>query len=201
MAICSFQIVFRIPILFAILFLLSSCSNLHQNLPVEPVNASNKTLIKPPIVPQYSVKAPLNASESACIDVYGIVLGNPYPGSNVSLYRTNSTNYTWVMHHIRTRNPVSSSLINESKEFRFDCLNPGDYAFVIPSANFDMVVGSPLTYEFECENHSLEIAFQGGDYEYAVGAFSIERAQNIPEHRESSFKNKGGLYRDCPLDS
>ncbi len=52
----------------------------------------------------------------------------------------------------------------------------GKYVFVIETSSFERSVGSPLPYEFDCQNFSLEIAFQGGDSQYAVGAFSIKNS-------------------------
>jgi len=72
---------------------------------------------------------------------------------------------------------ISWALVNESGGFDFPCLIPGKYVFVIEASSFGNSVGSPLPYEFDSRNISLEIAFQGGDSQYAVGAFSIK---NLP---------------------
>ena len=121
------------------------------------------------------IPAPSTVSSSACIDVTGIVLGDIIPNATVFLYETSSLNFTIIMREIRITQPVSWGVVNESEGFMFSCLSYGTYALVIPSSSYRGAVGSPLPYEFDCENLSLRIAFQGGDSQYAVGAFSLER--------------------------
>jgi hypothetical protein len=69
---------------------------------------------------------------------------------------------------------------------------------------YNSLVGSPLPYEFNCPNVSIRIAFQGGDHQYSVGAFSIEkpRGRRSSECKENPILCgiiKGDLYRKCPL--
>jgi hypothetical protein len=104
------------------------------------------------------------------------------------------------MRTIRTAQPVMQQLANESSGFEFECLSIGKYVFVIPTASYNGAVGSPLPYEFDCENVSLEIAFQGGDSTYSVGAFLITKSsgKNYSARIENPIlcKNKkGGLYK------
>jgi len=148
--------------------------------------------------------APSTVSSSACIDVEGIVLGDITSNSKVSLYKTSSLNFTIVMSKIRTAQPVSWEIVNESGGFRFNCLSHGTYAFVIPTSSYKSSVGSPLPYEFDCRNFCLRIAFQGGDPRYAVGAFSIRdpTAQNRSTFARNSLSCdtlRGSLYKKCPL--
>ena len=146
--------------------------------------------------------APTGVLSSACIDVDGTVLGNPMPDSNVSLYETSSLNFSIIMSEIRTNRPVKWGLVNETKEFSFKCLSTGNYTFVIPVSSYDGAVGSPLSYEFNCKNLSLEIAFQGGDYKYSVGAFSIRHTSKDKSgcnENPVSCPRRGRLYRECPL--
>ena len=149
--------------------------------------------------------APSNDSSSACIKVNGIVLGDISPDSIVSLYETSSLNYSIVMSTIRTTQPIRQQLVNESGGFEFDCLSFSKYVFYIPTESYNGAVGSPLPYEFECDNISLKIAFQGGDSAYSVGTFSITKSSG--ENDSACIKNpifcpnkKGGLYKECPLD-
>jgi len=107
------------------------------------------------------------------------------------------------MSEIRTNRAVKWGLVNETRGFSFRCLSIGNYAFVIPTSSYDGAVGSPLPYEFDCENLSLQIAFQGGDYEYSVGAFSIRpTSKDKPRCNKSPVfcPRRGKLYRECPLD-
>ena len=153
-----------------------------------------------------SYKAPIPApsivSSSACIDVQGIVIGDIIPNATVFLYETLSLNFTIIMREIRITQPVARAVVNDSKHFLFPCLSRGNYALVIPTSSYSGSVGSPLPYEFDCENFSLRIAFQGGDPQYAVGAFSIERgpihnrAYNMSGPRTNSASSNA-LYRDC----
>ena len=125
---------------------------------------------------QPRVAAPANVSSGACIDVYGSVLGDIIPGSRVNLYRVSSTEFSVVMEEIRTRRPIEWSIVDEKKRFGFKCLSQGDYAFVIPVSSYNWSVGAPLPDEDECGSLFVEIAFQGGDWQYAVGAFSLNQS-------------------------
>ena len=161
-------------------------------------SATNHTHISFPI-------AQSGISSGACIDVEGTVLGDIVSGSNISLFKTSNTSYRVVMNEIRAKKPSTMGVVNESSGFKFSCLLPGNYAFVIPASSYKGSVGSPLPYEFDCKNFSLEIAFQGGDCQYAVGAFSIinTSAQNksvCNESIEIGRAERGSLYKECPLD-
>ena len=80
------------------------------------------------------------------------------------------------MRMVRTGQPWRTSQVNESKEFTFSCLTEGHYILAIPSELFhNRSAGSPLLYELETENFSVNIVYQGGDGDYLVGAFSINR--------------------------
>jgi hypothetical protein len=46
---------------------------------------------------------------------------------------------------------------------------------MVPATSYNRSVGAPLPEEFESHNYSLRVAFQGGDYQFWVGAFSIEK--------------------------
>ena len=148
-----------------------------------------------------AANAPSSFSASACIDVHGKVLGDIKPNTNVSLYRTPSVEYAFVVSTIRTNHPVGSARINESNGFSFNCLTYGNYAFAIPTSSYISSVGFPLPYEFDCENFSLRIAFQGGDYQYAVGAFSIDKVESNSIRGGTwtalSAKRRP-LYKGCP---
>jgi hypothetical protein len=136
--------------------------------------------------------APANDSASACINVKGTVLGDIIIGSDVSLHSVSGLNYSVVMVEVNKHGPIHRELINESKAFKVECLDFGNYAFVIPTSSYNGSVGSPLPYEFEC-------------LEYMVGAFSIE--QPIHKNKTACKKNlffclkkRSGLYIKCPLD-
>ena len=150
------------------------------------------------------LKAPSRSLSSACIEVEGTVPGDIIPGSIVFLFETSSEKFSVVMNRIRARQPVSQGTVNASGRFSFVCLSPGKYAFVIPSASFDGAIGFPLPYEFDCKNLSLEIAFQGGDYQYAVGAFSIEDSITgnslCSETIGLCRTRRGVLYKECPSE-
>ena len=170
------------------ILLCQSCANPPETLPRETQNA-----------------APESGLLSACIKVEGKVSGDLIPNSTVSLYETSSVGYSIVMTEIRTLRPVKREAINASKRFTFRCLFPGNYAFVIPSSSYNGAVGFPLPYEFDCPNFSLEIAFQGGDSQLAVGVFSIKNSSS--QNRSvcaldpaSCFAQRGSLYRKSPLD-
>ena len=143
---------------------------------------------------------PSEGPQSDCVDVNGIVLGDIMQNASVFLYNTSTTAYDVVMGEIREPFQKTSALVNESKGFIFSCLLPGEYAFVIPTTSYNGSVGSPLPYEFDCRNLSLRIAFQGGNYSYAVGAFSIQNSYQLKTDCIEDEKNcdePGHLYRNC----
>jgi len=115
-------------------------------------------------------------SSSTCIDVYGSVLGDIIPGSRVNLYQVSSTEFSVVMEEIRTGSPIEWSTVDERKRFEFMCIAQGNYAFVIPAFSYNRSVGAPLPDKTEYGSLSVDIAFQGGDWQYAVGAFSINES-------------------------
>ena len=173
-----------------------TCSFCAQNIIERAIFVSIMTSIllchacaKPPQTLSHDIQktAPSNASNSACINVEGKVRGDLIPHSTVSLYETSSVNFSIVMTEIRTGRVLKRATVNESMGFIFPCLSAGNYAFVIPTSSYRGTVGFPLPYEFDCQNFSLEIAFQGGDSQYAVGAFSI---------RNSSDQNKSACTED-----
>ena len=149
--------------------------------------------------------APANASTGACIDVEGKVLGGIKPCSKVYLYKTTSLNYSVVMAKIKDNQSDMQECVNTTKGFKFSCLYPGMYAFVIPTTSYNGSVGAPLPYEFECTNVSIRISFQGGDSKYMVGAFSIEKPRAVnksicKKRPWLCIEKRGSLYRECPLD-
>jgi hypothetical protein len=152
-------------------------------------------------VPELSCKEnTYDRPQGDCVDVRGVVLGDIVPNSSVFLYSTSSTVYDTVMSEIKEPYQVASGAVNETKGFTFSCLFPGSYAFVIPRSSFDGSVGSPLPYEFDCQNLSLRIAFQGGNYSYAVGAFSIKNSHQLEIdciENEIACNEPGHLYRNC----
>ena len=180
------RIVF-ISIIIAI-SLCQGCSKLSQTLPYD----IQKT-------------APSDGSASACIPVEGRVLGDVQPYSVVYVYETQSLHYYDVMSSARKPWPISWALVNESAGFEFACLTPGKYVFVIKTSSFGRTIGPPLPYEFDCQNISLEIAFQGGDSQYAVGVFSIKNTSDLnksscTEDPLSCLAQKGSFYKNCPPD-
>ena len=148
--------------------------------------------------------APSNVYTGGCIPVEGRVLGDVQPYSVVYVYETQSLQYDDVMSSARKSWAISWALVNESAGFDFPCLIPGKYVFVIETSSFGHSVGPPLPYEFDCQDISLEIAFQGGDPQYAVGAFSIGNPSvlnksSCTEDPLSCLAQKGSLYKKCPL--
>ncbi|MDY6990188.1 MAG: hypothetical protein SWQ30_19270 [Thermodesulfobacteriota bacterium] len=147
-------------------------------------------------------EAPARASSSACIDIKGEVLGDIVPNSSIYLYEISGTKLTLVLGEIRTSKPIKTGTVNHTAGFRFGCVSPGKYAATIPTTSYNGSVGAPLPYEFDCDNFSLRIAFQGGDYHHAVGAFVLEdspAALRLMCAENPSFckDSRGKLYRNC----
>ena len=109
-----------------------------------------------------------------CLEVYGRVLGDLKPNSTIYLFRTNSTHYDDVMAAIKKMEPIDIVILDENQRYDFGCLVAGKYAAVVPGHSYAGAVGFPLPVEYSLKNLSLDIAFQGGDINHAVGAFSIQ---------------------------
>jgi len=105
--------------------------------------------------------------------VTGRVLADTFPDTTVFFYPVTSTDFKIVMATIKNSTPIRETTVNATRGFQMECISSGHYAFVIPASSYKLGVGSPLPYEWSQDNYSLDIAFQGGDPEYAVGAFSI----------------------------
>jgi hypothetical protein len=164
--------------------------------------------VKPPETNSYESQstAPTNISSGECIDVEGKVLGGIIPYSTISLHEISYFNLSDVLTTIRANQPVKREYVNTTGGFKFSCLSSGKFAFVIPTTAYNGSIGSPLPYEFDCRNFSLRIAFQGGDSQYAIGAFWIKNASahNRSRCAENPFLCQLGsrsLYRACHLQS
>lgn len=143
---------------------------------------------------------PCNCPAGNCINVKGRVLGDIKPNSSVFLYNTPDINFSSVMNQIRKSPFSQKQLVDKQMEFEFGCLPMGTYTFAIPTSSYNTSVGSPLPYEYDCRNHSIKIAFQGGDYQYAVGAFYItgNRESITVINQSGLIEKRGSLYRACP---
>lgn len=119
-----------------------------------------------------------------CVDIKGRILGDVIPNSTISLYTLSSLNLTHVLTYIRTCEPIVQGVVNETKGFNFTCLSHGKYAAVILTTCYKKSVGSPLPYEFNNDNYSLGIVFQGGDYQHAIGAFTIIGGNSTENEKE-----------------
>lgn len=108
------------------------------------------------------------------------------PDSTLYLYSVNSTDYSTVMAAIKNTEPITKGRLNATRGFKMECISPGNYALMIPGSSYNGSVGSPLPFEWTRDNYRLDIAFQGGDYEHAVGAFSISKVS-----KESQLLAKG----------
>lgn len=147
-------------------------------------------------------EAPAGASSGACIDIKGEVLGDIVPNSSIYLYEISGTELMAALREIRTGKPIKTGTVNHTAGFRFGCVSPGKYAATIPTTSYNGSVGAPLPYEFDCDNLSLRIAFQGGDYHHAVGAFVLEDSPAAlslmcAENPSLCKDSKGTLYRNC----
>jgi len=94
----------------------------------------------------------------------------------VHLCQVSSTEPAVVLHEIRSREPIDWAAVDTEKRFRFRCLSPGAYSFVVPASSYNGSVGAPLPDQIECGILSVEVAFQGGDGQYAIGGFSVNQS-------------------------
>lgn len=146
-----------------------------------------------------------NIFSRSCIDVEGKVFGDIIPYSAVALMEISNFNLSDVLVTIQSNQPIKREYVNTTGGFKFSCLSSGKFAFVIPTTSYYGPIGYPLPYEFDCRNFSLRIAFQGGNSQYAIGAFEIMNAsaKNRSECTEYQFLcllGSGGLYRACHLE-
>jgi hypothetical protein len=191
---------------------ITSCNPIHvEYVLIFVIIASvllSHSCIKPPETSSYEIQSIVraNISSGTCIDVEGKVLGDIIPYSAISLNEISNFNLSVVLATIRSNQPVKREYVNTTGGFKFSCLSSGKFAFVIPTASYNGSIGSPLPYEFDCRNFSLRIAFQGGNSQYAIGAFWIKNASAHNQSRctENPFLCQLGsrsLYRACHLES
>jgi hypothetical protein len=191
---------------------INSCNPLHvENVLIFVIIASAllfHSCVKPPETSSYESQstAPANISSGACIDVEDKVLGDIISYSAVSLNEISNFNLSDVLATIRSSQPVKREYVNTTGGFKFSCLSSGKFVLVLPTTSYNGSIGSPLPYEFDCKNFSLRIAFQGGNSQYAIGAFSIKNASahNQSKCTENPFLCQLGsrsLYRACHLES
>ncbi|MEA3305762.1 MAG: hypothetical protein U9R52_02995 [Candidatus Omnitrophota bacterium] len=123
-----------------------------------------------------NVTVTLNGNKTVCIDIQGYVLGNIQSNGHVYLYWVDDIDYTPVMQTVNECGPIQTCRVHKSAEFNFTCLDYDHYVAAIPSTSYtNRFVGSPLVYQFKNENISINIVYKGGDYEYLVGAFNINK--------------------------
>ena len=134
-----------------------------------PLGRSESVEMSQPVI----IVAPTEKVSEPCLEVYGKVRGDVLPGSRVYLHQTNSTTYDQVMAAIHRQEPLEWTVVGPKNEFGFGCLPPGSYALSVPGFSYNKSVGYPLPLELMMKDLSLDVAFQGGDLNYAVGAFSI----------------------------
>jgi hypothetical protein len=118
-------------------------------------------------------EGPSKENPDIFFSVKGRTLGNLLPNATVFLYSVPSTNFSVVMATIENQTPFRETMVDAGNTFQIGCVSLGNYAFVIPASSYDGSVGFPLPYEWIQNNYTLDVAFQGGDYRYSVGAFSI----------------------------
>ena len=159
----QFRFVCTVFAIATIFLSLTACTDAPLPVTNKP-STSHNTTIK---------KAPLNPTSGACIDVHVHVLGDLIPNSTAFLYAVLSTEYDDVMRTVQRNISELSFLINQSQGFMIPCLTAGQYAIMIPTSSYNHSVGYPLPDETCTENLSIKVAFQGGNYLYALGVFEI----------------------------
>ena len=122
--------------------------------------------------------------------VTGRVDGNPFPNSSIYLYEVPNTNRTVVLQTIRNSSPIREVSLNAIREFKMDCIAPGDYALVLPDTSFDGPLGAPTPEEWVRHNYSLNISLLGYDFDFLVGAFSITRVYDEQDMVETAEETK-----------
>ena len=126
-----------------------------------------------------------------CYAVSGTVLGKLKPNSNVTLFKSDRTEFDHVMDKVIRHQPFKSASINKSQTFQFECLHHGSYVLAIPVSSYNHSMGAPLPFEFDCPNASLRIRYQGGDSSHWVGVFTLNTSTDV--------KSKPGpRFHPCP---
>ena len=133
------------------------------------------------------------------------MLGDILPGSEVFLHRVSNFNFSVVMFEIRNNQPAGRAYVKTSGKFNFTCFDIGNYAFAVRTNSFNRSWGAPLPFEFDCENVSLKILFQGGDSAHMVGAFSINNSyvnasKDCRNNPWSCANKRGNLYVKCAAE-
>ena len=150
---CSFLKVLFLMGLLAVTILLAGCSMTHTN----------------------QIEENISASEFACMNVTGIVLGKIKDNTTVALYKAEGFDYESIVGKINEGSPERVSKINANQSFSFFCLPVGRYLLNIPASSYDYSFGSPIPTETNQGDLKLEAILNGGNSQNMFSAFSIER--------------------------
>lgn len=130
--------------------------------------------------------------DTSCVNISGLVLGKPVTDSIVYLYEIDHFELEQVINQIKEREPIQFTKVANGSKFTFTCVEAGSFAAVIPVSSNIRSAGAPLPYEFDCDNLSLRIVFQGGNSDWMIGTFKIESNMSI-----KNATSRGPLFREC----
>ena len=130
--------------------------------------------------------------EAPCVNISGLILGKPVEGSFVYLYETDQFGLDQVLDQIGEREPFQFTKVTNGSKFLFTCVGAGSFAAALPVSSYHGSAGAPLPYEFDCDNFSLRIVFQGGNSDWMIGSFEIKSKMHI-----KNATSRGPLFRSC----
>ena len=116
-----------------------------------------------------------SASECACMNITGIVLGKIKENTTIALYKAEGYDYASIIGKINEGHPEKVSKIYANQSFSFFCLPEGQYLLIIPASSYDYSFGSPIATETIQRDLKLEAILNGGNSQNMFSAFSIVR--------------------------
>ena len=128
-----------------------------------------------PMTHTIQIEENISASERACMNVTGIVLGKIRDNTTVALYKAEGYEYESIIGKINEGSPERVTKTNASQSFSFFSLPEGRYLLTIPASSYDFSFGSPIPAESNQGVLKVEAILQGGNSQVMFSVFSIKR--------------------------
>ncbi|MBT6340292.1 MAG: hypothetical protein HOJ48_13455 [Desulfobacula sp.] len=108
-------------------------------------------------------------------NITGFVLSGTRPNSTIYLTPTISTAFTISLQVPRECLVYWQAKITDNQSFRFNQIPAGKYVLFVKGSSYKGRHGPPLPYEKNDQGYVINVSFHGGDSEYMMSAFEINK--------------------------
>ena len=112
------------------------------------------------------------------VNVTGTFTSPVTPSKNVQLLIAPNTTLDGALYAVANCAPLGVARIEHSSDFTFLNLPPGAYVAALPAEAFGQSQGFPIIEEYEVSNYSITMEFYGGNPDYSLAVFSIQRVRS-----------------------